>query len=56
VSADALETAVTGAMLRAVEVLEDHGVPLPPEYQDRADFMERLRDAIAALVSRLPVE
>lgn len=50
------EDAVTEAVLTATAVLEAYNVPVPPESEDRTAFLERLRDAIAALVDRLPLE
>ena len=54
--APARENAVVEAALTAIVVLEAHDVPVPLEGDDRVDFIENLRDAIAAMVDRLPAD
>ena len=48
--------AVREACIQAMVTLESHGVPLPPEGDDRVDLLERLHDCIAVLVDGPPRE
>lgn len=44
------------AAIQAAAVLEQRGVPLPPDGPDLVAFLEAIETAIAAQVDRLPLE
>lgn len=54
-SPDSLDLAVAQAVALATAALEERGVAVPTDQAGRMDWMDGLRDALTALVDRLPV-